>query len=271
MSPTATATTASTAVLAQTASIATRANGLAPTVTATSASTAILVQTASVALRANALAPTVTATSASTALLAQTASVATRANGLAPTATASFADKADEAVTSNIIPVTVVNDGGNKYAFNGVTAPKISLDRGEVYRFDQSDSTNNNHPLRFRLLNDTTQAQGVTAVGTPGQAGAYTQIDVNFATSASFKYYCTVHGNGMGNTVQAPDFFNNSGSFSGSYVGDGSSLTGISSYTVANSANNRIITSVDSGNGNAEANLLFDGSTLNVTGSSVIS
>jgi len=57
-----------------------------------------------------------------------------------------------------------------------------------------------------------------------------------------------------------------SGSFSGSYEGDGSALTGISSYTVANSADNRILTSVDSSNGNAEANLTFDGSTLTVAG-----
>ena len=55
------------------------------------------------------------------------------------------------------------------------------------------------------------------------------------------------------------------GSF-GKLLGDGSSLTGIASYTVANSSNNRILTSVDSSNGNAEANLTFDGSTLGVTG-----
>ena len=224
LSPAATAASSSTAVLAQTASVAGRANDLAPTVTATSASTAVAAQTASVATRANALAPTVTATSAS---------VAARATTLSSAATASFADKADEAVTSNVIPVTVVNDGGNKYAFNGVTAPTISLTRGEVYRFDQSDSTNNNHPLRFRLLDDTTQAQGVTAVGTPGQAGAYTQIDVNFATSASFKYYCTVHGNGMGNRAQIVDVLGGiiSGSFSGSYQGDGSNITAVSAIS----------------------------------------
>tara|TARA_B100000579_G_scaffold433831_1_gene453379 strand:- start:11035 stop:15543 length:4509 start_codon:yes stop_codon:yes gene_type:complete len=55
------------------------------------------------------------------------------------------------------------------------------------------------------------------------------------------------------------------GSF-GKLLGDGSSLTGLSSFTVANSSNNRILTSVDSSNGNAEANLTFDGSTLGVTG-----
>ena len=57
-----------------------------------------------------------------------------------------------------------------------------------------------------------------------------------------------------------------SGSFSGSFDGDGSALTGISSYTVANSADNRVLTSVDASNGNAEANLTFDGSTLTVAG-----
>ena len=55
-----------------------------------------------------------------------------------------------------------------------------------------------------------------------------------------------------------------SGSFSGSFIGDGTLLTG--SYTVANSTNNRIITSVDAVNGNAETNLTFNGTTLTVAG-----
>jgi hypothetical protein len=58
-----------------------------------------------------------------------------------------------------------------------------------------------------------------------------------------------------------------SGSFSGSYEGDGSNLTGLpAGYTVANSSNNRIITSVDATNGNAETNLTFDGTTLLIAG-----
>jgi len=55
-----------------------------------------------------------------------------------------------------------------------------------------------------------------------------------------------------------------SGSFSGSFVGDGRNLTG--SYTVTNPTNNRVITSVDSVTGNAETNLTFDGTTLTVAG-----
>jgi len=61
-----------------------------------------------------------------------------------------------------------------------------------------------------------------------------------------------------------------SGTVSGSFTGDGSSLTGIAGYTVANSANNRVITSVDATNANAEANMLFDGSTLNITGDATL-
>ena len=61
-----------------------------------------------------------------------------------------------------------------------------------------------------------------------------------------------------------------SGTVSGSFIGDGSSLTGIDGYAVANSANNRVITSVDSENSNAEANMSFDGSTLSITGDATL-
>jgi hypothetical protein len=57
------------------------------------------------------------------------------------------------------------------------------------------------------------------------------------------------------------------GSFTGSFRGDGSSLTGLpAGYSVTNSSDNRIITSVNSTSGNAEANLTFDGTVLNITG-----
>jgi len=57
-----------------------------------------------------------------------------------------------------------------------------------------------------------------------------------------------------------------SGSFSGSFEGDGTGLTGIPGYTVANTGTNRVVTSVAAVNGNAEANLTFDGTTLTILG-----
>jgi len=131
------------------------------------------------------------------------------------------------------ITVTVVNDGGNKYAFNGITAPYLSIQRPSFYRFDLSDSSNSGHPFAFRLPDDTSYTIGVTTVGTAGNAGAYVELDIDFNASSSLKYYCTVHGNGMGNDIQVNDLFDlrASGSFSGSFQGDGTNLTGVASPT----------------------------------------
>ena len=53
---------------------------------------------------------------------------------------------------TEVIRVTVVSDGGNKYAFEGATTPDLTIDEGKTYRFDQSDSTNDTHPLRFSIV-----------------------------------------------------------------------------------------------------------------------
>ena len=99
--------------------------------------------------------------------------------------------------------VTVVNDGGNKYFLDGVnyTSTTIPLLRGGTYKFDQSDSTNSGHPLRFATAADaagsTEYTDGVTQSGTPGQAGAFTRITVPHNAPNTLYYYCTNH-NGMG-------------------------------------------------------------------------
>jgi len=61
------------------------------------------------------------------------------------------------------------------------------------------------------------------------------------------------------------------GSFTGSFFGDGSGLTGVSSFTVSNDADNRVITATGDGNGNAEANLTFNGTLLDITGNLTVS
>ena len=98
--------------------------------------------------------------------------------------------------------VTVASVGGsNVFVLDGSNNPAIQLDRGNTYIFDQSDSSNAGHPLAFKN-GSSSYTTGVTSTGTPGQAGAKTTIVVDAAApSSGLLYYCTVHGNAMGNSI----------------------------------------------------------------------
>ena len=85
----------------------------------------------------------------------------------------------------------------NKYKINGIFSPYLHLIPKNTYRFDQSDSSNSGHPLRFYLdaSKSTAFTTGVTTSGTPGSAGAYTQIIVSDTTPSVLHYQCSAHGN----------------------------------------------------------------------------
>ena len=125
---------------------------------------------------------------------------------------------------TEIIEVTVVDDGGNHFAFEGATTPNLVVSEGKTYRFDQSDSTNDTHPFAFSLTEDgSTYSTGVTTVGTPGVTGAYTEIKVTKATANRLFYKCTAHS-GMGNqgNILKNDLGNFGGNISGSSTSTGS-------------------------------------------------
>ena len=111
-----------------------------------------------------------------------------------------------------IFTVTVASKSGHPYqgdgsssayVLNGLQAPALTLygvdnvtsDSGYYYRFDQSDSSNSGHPLRFYLDADKTTAYttNVTTNGTAGSSGAYTQIIVTEDTPSILYYQCSSH------------------------------------------------------------------------------
>jgi len=113
--------------------------------------------------------------------------------------------------TTQTVTVTVASktsehpyDGGSSsaYVLDGVEAPYLTLTPDTTYRFDQADSSNGGHPLRFYYESDKTTAYttGVTTNGTAGSAGAYTEIKATAATPTVLFYQCSAHAL-MGNRV----------------------------------------------------------------------
>ena len=115
-----------------------------------------------------------------------------------------------DAPSTTVFTVTVatgtnVYGSGNKYFINGSIATPLTLYEGNTYRFDQSNSSNSNHPLRF---SETANGGGseyttnVTTAGTPGSSGSYTEITVPDG-GPPLHFYCSNHS-GMGNFADTP-------------------------------------------------------------------
>jgi hypothetical protein len=180
-------------------------------------------------------------------MTAASSSVAARATLLSADATASFADLASDARTSNSSSVAA------RATLLSADATASFADLASDARTSDSSSV----AARATLLSPLATAS-FSDYATSASYAISASHEISYETSSSLAETASFSRTGDG-------IF--SGSFSGSYIGDGSTLTGISSYTVANSSNNRVLTSVDADNGNAEANLTFDGSTLTVAGS----
>ena len=138
--------------------------------------------------------------------------------------------------------VKVVSDSGNKYRFDdfGTSAVTLELQEGGTYTFDQSDSSNSGHPLRFYTAADKTGGEyttGVTTTGTPGSSGAQTVITV--AASAPTLYYqCSSHAGmgGQANTNSTHGSSNFSGSIQSTVSVNTTAGFSVTSYTGTGSA-----------------------------------
>src|SRR6056300_951369 len=112
----------------------------------------------------------------------------------------------------------------NGYLIDGHEGPMLQLSPG-TYRFDQADSSNSGHPLLF-YYDDTKLKQfttNVTTNGTPGSAGAYTEILIEGGTPTPLYYQCSAHDY-MGHGISLMDGRQHRINFTDidKYTGDGS-------------------------------------------------
>ena len=99
-------------------------------------------------------------------------------------------------------------DDGNKYEIDGKRQPLLYLVSGSTYTFNQSDSTNATHEIRFSTTDNGTHAGGVPFTGSvdtgsisAGTNGSQVTIAINFNTPDTLYYYCLNHS-GMGGEIR---------------------------------------------------------------------
>ena len=107
----------------------------------------------------------------------------------------------DDTLPQNV--VVTASDG--KFYLNGQSKPRITLKKGVTYTFNQSDPSNNNHPLRFENSDGIQTSSQVTSIGTPGTTGAWVFFVVSTQNPAIIKYVCANHGSSMGNYIDFTD------------------------------------------------------------------
>lgn len=119
---------------------------------------------------------------------------------------AKFAPSINTSGKAAVATITVTVAGG-KYVIDGTSQQTISLSKGITYRFDNSDSSNSGHPLRFSTTSNGTHASGsqfttgITTVGTAGSTGAYVEVTLEQDVADTLYTYCPNHSN-MGGTVK---------------------------------------------------------------------
>ena len=150
---------------------------------------------------------------------------------------------------------------GNGYLIDGIFSPILTLTPGRTYRFT-NDNTGS-HPLKFYLEADktTNYTTGVNFQNT------YTEITVSDETPNVLHYQCTAHSL-MGNAIVTNSNVVNS-NYAATLRG-GLSVTGgettLSSATVSDLTDNRVVIAGTSGAIEDSANLTFNGSQLGITG-----
>jgi len=165
------------------------------------------------------------------------------------------------------------------YTIDGVEGAVLNFDGADTgktyyYRFDQADASNDGHPLRFYLnaAKSTAYTANVTTNGTPGTAGAYTQIQVDEYTPNLLYYQCSSHAH-MGNYIHhISNMHNSNGVLFKMPTSDGSAGqimqtngSGVLSFTAAGGTSPTVTGVSPSTMGNTATSLTITGTNFVIT------
>ena len=119
------------------------------------------------------------------------------------TTTTTVDDPSDAEIVTYTVTVVQDSGGANVFAINGVQKPVITMKRGSTYIFNQSHSSNVNHPLRIK--SDAGGQQTTVNSGILGTDATVTYSPAYPSAPNDLRYYCQTHGNNMGNTITMND------------------------------------------------------------------
>jgi len=162
----------------------------------------------------------------------------------------------------------VTANGSSAYRFTGPGQdgsddnPNIYLVRGQRYIF--TNNSGGSHPFQIRVANGG--AAYSTGVTNNGASSGNIIFNVQHDAPAQLYYQCTNHGGMVGNIyiVGGPQVISGVVTAT-SFSGSGANLTSLPAQaTIANNADNRVITGGSGVNLNGESNLFFNGSQLGV-------
>ena len=145
---------------------------------------------------------TIPQTTTTTTTVPQTTTTTTTTTTVPQTTTTTTTTTTVPQATINIGVTVANNSSGSVYFLNGSQDATINVTTGNKYRFDLSDPSNINHPLRFSTTqNGGEYSSNVTINGIAGNSGAYIEIEITSNTPNQLYIYCINHFGMGGNTV----------------------------------------------------------------------